>query len=201
MKRGFANETSAFIYLDEALRDGRGVFDVVEQLHIRAAVYRSSDKGEGDDFDGFYAEHHGLLDGNIWRKFYSLALLAQLISARFYRLPDLQDLPDSSDPLAQPRHKGNGHLTKLPRWAHNVVRTHRRQPSLPVETITQIALATLEQTIARLREDYVSVQPYSDTQARFWLNYMNRGCPGKQLKETWNHNEFGISVTQGRFDM
>ncbi|UQC84181.1 uncharacterized protein CLUP02_09677 [Colletotrichum lupini] len=125
-------------------------------------MYRSSDKGEGefataDDFDGFYAEHHGLLDGNVWRKYYSLALLAQLISAHFYRLPDLQDLPDSSDPLAQPRHKGNGHLTKLPRW---------------------IALATLEQTIARLREDYGSVQPYSETQARFWLNYMNIGCPG-----------------------
>ncbi|KXH26298.1 hypothetical protein CSIM01_03676 [Colletotrichum simmondsii] len=219
----------AFIYLDEALWDGRGVFDVVEQLHTRgwsfghgdlifnrtldifylaqlaAAMYRSSDQGEGefaavDDFDGFYAEHHELLDENAWRKYYSSALLAQPTSARFYRLPDLQDLPDSSDPLAQPRHKGIGHLTKLPRWAHNVVRTHRRQPFLSVETMTQIALATLEQTIARLREDYTSVQPYSDTQARFWIKYMDIGCPGKQSKEAWNHNEFGISVAQGRFD-
>ncbi|KAF4785630.1 rta1 domain protein [Colletotrichum scovillei] len=220
----------AFIYLDEALWDGRGVFDVVEQLHTRgwsfghgdlslnrtldifylaqlaAAMYRFSDQGEGefataDDFDGFYAQHSELLDENAWRKYYSSTLLAQPISARFYRLPDLQDLPDSSDPLAQPRHKGNGHLTKLPRWAHNVVRTHRRQPSLFVETITQIALNTLEQTIGRLREDYTDVQPYSETQARFWLKYMNIGCFGKSSKEEWNYNEFGISVAQGRFDM
>lgn len=169
-------------------------------------MYRSSDQGEGDfasadDFDRFYAEHHELLDENAWRKYYSSALLAQLTSARFYRLPDLQDLPDASDPLAQPRQKGNCHLTKLPRWAHNVARTHRRQPSLPVNTITQIALTTLEQTIARLRENHPSVQPYSETQARFWLKYMNIGCPGKPSREVWNHNEFSISVAQGRFDM
>ncbi|KXH40472.1 hypothetical protein CSAL01_01426 [Colletotrichum salicis] len=221
----------AFIYLDESLWDGRGVFEIVDQLHARgwsfghgdlksnrtldifylaqlaAAMYRSSNPDEGvfasaDDFDEFYAEHHELLGENAWRKYYSSGLLAKSISARFYRLPDLQDLPDSSYPLAQPRHRGNGHLlTKLPRWAHNVVRTRRRQPSLPVETITQIALVTLEQTIADLRENYPSVQPYSETQARFWLKYMKIDSPGEPSKEAWTHNEFGISVAQGAFDM
>ncbi|KAH0422557.1 rta1 domain protein [Colletotrichum camelliae] len=113
----------------------------------------------------------------------------------------MQDLPDSSDPLMQPRHKGKGHLTKLPRWAHNVVRTCRRQPSLPVEDVTQIALDTLEKTIARLREDYPSAQPYSETQARFWLKYMKIDSPGKPSVQAWNPNEFGISVAQGAFDM
>ncbi|KAK7446573.1 hypothetical protein Landi51_07520 [Colletotrichum acutatum] len=169
-------------------------------------MYRSSDQGEGefasaDDFDEFYAEHHELLDENAWRKYYSSSLLAQPISSRFYRLPDLRDLPDSSDPLAQPRQEGNSHLTKLARWAHNVARTRQRQQSLPVDTITQIALSTLEQTIALLREDYPSVQPYSETQARFWLKYMNMECPGKPSKDAWKHNEFGTSVAQGRFDM
>ncbi|KAL2878358.1 hypothetical protein SGCOL_006329 [Colletotrichum sp. CLE4] len=170
-------------------------------------MYRSSDPDEGvfasaDDFDAFYAEHHNLLGEDAWRNYYSSGLLTTSISARFYRLPDLQDLPDSSYPLAQPRHKGNGRLsTKLPRWAHNVVRTRRRQPSLSVETITQTALATLEQTIAHLREYHPSVQPYSETQARFWLKYMKIDSPGEPSKEAWTHNEFGISVAQGALDM
>lgn len=169
-------------------------------------MYRSSDQGEGefasaDEFDEFYTKHYEILNQDAWRQYYSSALLAQASSAHFYRLPDLQDLPDSSDPLAQPRHKGNGHLTKLPRWAHNVVRTHRRQPTLPVETIIQIALDTLQQTIARLRKDHPSVQPYSETQACFWLKYMTKNSPDKPSKGAWNPNEFGIYVAQGGFDM
>lgn len=169
-------------------------------------MYRSSDQGEGefasaDDFDEFYDVHHELLGENAWQKYYSSCLLAQPMSARLYRLPDLQDLPDSSDPLAQPRHKGNGHLTKLPRWAHNVVRTRRRQPSLRVETITQIALDTLQQTIARLRKNHPSVQPYSETQACFWLKYMKIDSPGASSKAAWNPNDFSISVAQGAFDI
>lgn len=169
-------------------------------------MYRSSDQGKGefasaDDFDGFYTEHYEILNQDAWRQYYSSALLAQASSARFYRLPDLQDLPDSSDPLGQPRHKGNGHLTKLPRWAHNVVRTHRRQPTLPVETIKQIALDTLQQTIGRLRKNHPSVQPYSETQACFWLKYMGIDSPAKPSKGAWSPNEFGVYVAQGGFDI
>ncbi|KAI8165467.1 hypothetical protein K4K49_000923 [Colletotrichum sp. SAR 10_70] len=180
--------------------------DLFYLAQLVAAMYRSSDEDEGifaspDDFDEFYVEHHELLKEDAWQEYYSSAILAQPTSHRFYRLPDLQDLPDSSDPLAQPRHKGKGHLTKLPRWAHNVVRTCRRQPSLPIETVTQIALDTLEKTIARLREDYPSVQPYSETQARFWLKYMKIDSPREPSKEAWNSNDFGISVAQGAFDV
>ncbi|KAJ4417664.1 hypothetical protein N0V82_006025 [Gnomoniopsis sp. IMI 355080] len=172
-------------------------------------MYRSSDQTEGefasaDDFDEFYSAHHELLSEGAWQNYYSSSLLAQPTSARFYRLPDLQDLPDASDPLTQPRQKGNvGHLTKLPRWAHNVVRTRRRQPSLPVETLTQIALETLQQTIARLRNDHPDVQPYSETQARFWLKYMKIDTPPGEVskEEAWNPNDFSISVAQGAFDM
>lgn len=169
-------------------------------------MYRSSDQGEGefasvDEFDKFYAKHQEILKQDAWRQYYSSAFLAQENSARFYRLPDLQHLPDSSDPLGQPCQKENGHLTKLPRWAHNVVRTHRRQPTLPVETITQIALDTLQQTTERLRKDHPNVKPYSETQACFWLKYMGIDSPGKPSREAWDPNEFGIYVAQGGFDM
>jgi hypothetical protein len=237
----------AYIYLDEGLWDGNGVFDVVDKLYthgwsfgqgdmkfnrydfrvertfekktdnqstldifylaqIAAGIYRSSNQLNGDfpsaeHFDTFYARHHQLLNQDAWRQYYSPTFLAQATSARFYRIPNLQDLPDSSDPLAQPRQKGIGHFTKPSRWAHNVVGTHRRQPTLPVATITQIALSTLQQTILRLRKDYQSVQPYSETQACFWLKYMKIDSPGPFAKEVSDPNQFGIHIAQGAFDM
>ena len=237
----------AFIYMDEGLWNGNGVFDVVDKLHARgwsfglgdlkfnrydfrgehkfakkadnqstldifylaqiaAGIYRSSNQLDDDfptaeEFDTFYARHHQLLHQDAWRQYFSPTFLAQATSARFYRLPDLQDLPDSSDPLTQPRQKGIGHFTKLPRWAHNVVRTHWRQPTLPKATITQIALSTLQQAILRLRKDHPSVQPYSETQACFWLKYMNMDSPGPSPKAVWNPNQFGLGVARGAYDV
>ncbi|KND90822.1 hypothetical protein TOPH_04586 [Tolypocladium ophioglossoides CBS 100239] len=215
--------------MDQGLWDGNGVFDVVDKLHTRgwsfgqgelrfnrtldifylaqiaAGTYRSSDQLDGEfpspeDFDMFYAQHHQLLGEDTWRQYYSPAVLAQAMTARFYRPPDLQDLPDSSDPLGLPRQKGIGHFIKLPRWARNVAQTHRRQPTLPVATITQIALSTLQQTISRLRKDCPNVQPYSETQARFWLEHMELGSPRLLPSVAWKPNDFGICVAQGAFD-
>ena len=237
----------AYIYSNERLCDGNGVFDIVDKLHTRgwsfgqgdlkfnrydfwleptfakktdnqstldifyvaqiaAGIYRSFNQLDGDfpsgeDLDTFYARHHQLLNQDAWKQYYSPTFLAQATSARFYRLPNLQDLPDSSDPLSQPRQKGIGHFTKLPRWAHNLARTYRRQPTLPIATITQIGLSTLQQTIFRLRKDYLSVQPYSETQACFWLKYMKIDLSSPFTKEVWNPNQFGVHVAQGSFDM
>ncbi|KAF9881635.1 hypothetical protein CkaCkLH20_00781 [Colletotrichum karsti] len=184
----------------------QSTLDVFYLAQITAGIYRSSNQLEGtfpsaDEFDTFYAEHQDLLNRDAWRQYYSPTLLTETISARFYRLPDLKELPDSSDPLAQPRRKGTGHFTKLPRWAHTVAGSRRRQPTLPVETIIQIALSTLEQTISRLRTDFPSVQPYSETQARFWLSYMKIDSSVPVTKEALGLNGFGIHVAQGAFDM
>ncbi|KAL5003052.1 hypothetical protein BDV10DRAFT_65440 [Aspergillus recurvatus] len=230
----------AFIYMDEGLWLGDGVFDVVEKLHehgwsfgegelrlnrtldlfylaqIAAAIYRSSDQTEGefpspDDFDAFYTEHHALLNPSAWRSYYSEAFLRQPATARFYRLPDLQDLPDSDSPLDQTRkrpHPGGGpHATKLPRWAYNVRRTRRRQKLLSVATLIEIALSTLETTINRLRKKHPGVPPYSETQARFWLEHMGVGFFGPPNKPTtpsadaWDVNRFGVLAAQGMFDV
>lgn len=189
----------------------KSTLDIFYLAQIEAGTYRSSNQlhddlpESADDFDTFYAQHHQLLNQDAWRHYYSTPFLALATSARFYRLPDLQHLPDSSDPLAQPRRKeGTGHLTRLPRWAHNASRTHRRQPTLPVASMTQIALSTLQQTISRLRgAGYPSVEPYSETQARFWLKGMGMD-PASAVsvtKEAWEPNQFGVKVGQGLFDM
>ncbi|KAL2760148.1 hypothetical protein ACRALDRAFT_1059950, partial [Sodiomyces alcalophilus JCM 7366] len=211
-----------------------GVFGVVEGLHkygwsfgegdlkfnrtldifylaqIAAGTYRWTDQLRSnnllkeDDFDAFYARYHELLNKDAWKQYYSPEFLAQPISARFYRLPNLQDLPDSSDPLGGPRQKGIGHFTKLPRWAYNVARTHERQPGpLPLETIIEIALSTLQQTISRQRKDYPHIQPYSETQASYWLHAVmkidDNDIPiGKYI---WEHYRFGYLVAQGWYDL
>lgn len=164
-----------------------------------------------DDFDTFYVTHHALLNPSAWRSYYSETFLKQRITARFYRLPDLQDLPDTNFPLGQPRkrphprpHPGGWvHATKFPRWAYSVSRTRRRQPSLPLENFAELALSTLKTTITRLRAVYPNVPPYSETQARFWLEYMNLGFPVAKAvsRESWEPNTFGILAAQGAYDV
>ncbi|GAD99157.1 hypothetical protein ANI_1_470124 [Paecilomyces variotii No. 5] len=226
----------AFIYLDEGLWTGNGVFDVVEKLHahgwsfgegelrfnrtldifylaqLAAAIYRYSSQLEDDfpsfsDFPTFYTTHYALLHSSAWRSYYSISFLTQRSTARFYRLPDLQDLPDSSSPLCQPRHSlVSTHVLKLPRWAYTVGRTRRRQPFLPTVTLTATALSTLEATVTRLHTTYPSAPPASESHARFWLDYFTPGPSPSRLtritsRETWGPNSFGILVAQGKYDI
>jgi hypothetical protein len=218
----------AFIYLDEGLWNGNGVFDVVEKLHahgwsfgegelrfnrtldifylaqLAAAIYRYTSQLEGDfpsfsDFPAFYTAHHALLHSSVWRSYYSTRFLTQRTTARFYRLPDLQDLPDSSSPLCQPcRSPVSAHVLKRPRWAYTVGCTRCRQPFLPFETLTAVALSTLEFC--------PSAPPDSESHARFWLDYftfdISPSYLGKIIPwEEWVPNSFGISVAQGKYDI
>lgn len=89
---------------------------------IAAGSYNSSDQLERevptiDEFESFCSQHRELVGQDAWRQYYPPSFLAQEAPARFYRLPNLRDLPDSNDPLANPRNKGVGHFAKLPRWA------------------------------------------------------------------------------------
>lgn len=175
-----------------------------------AALYRASDQMNGDfwptleNFDTFYDQQHDLLNRDAWKEYYSPAFLKQPTSARFYRLPNLRDLPDASDPLAGPRpQKGYGHFTEIPRWAHSVVRTQRNQPTLPKETITQIALSTLQQTTSRLRKgNHPKGQLYSETQTWFWLRKMGIDSPSRSPKESaGGPDQFGADIGRGDIDM
>ena len=177
--------------------------DIFYLAQVATDVHRSTktdDAGLPADFARLYAKHHALLDKDAWRQYYSPRFLAQATSARFYRMPDLQDLPDSSDPLGLPRKKGAGHFNKIPRWAHNVMWTHRRQPTLDAATMVDFALATLEQTIQRQRSQCPTVEPYSEKQARFWLDLMGMESSVEMSPAMWRPNEFGIRIAQGWID-
>ena len=155
--------------------------DIFYLAQIAAAYYRWTSQLDGDDpltfsdFDAFYTAHHALLHPTAWRSYYSTTFLTQPTTARFYRMPDLQDLPDSSSPLCLPRDNlVSEHVLKLPRWAYTVGRTRYRQPLLPFDTITEIALRTLDAVLTRLHAAYPNTPPFSESHARFWLDWYHK---------------------------
>jgi hypothetical protein len=188
--------------------------DIFYIAQIIAAYYRWTDQLNGDDeftfsdFDAFYTAHHALLNPTAWRSYYSTAFLTQPTTARFYRMPDLQDLPDSSSPLALPRDNPvSEHVLKLPRWAYTVGRTCHRQLLLPFDTITKIALRTLEAVLTRVHAAHPSTPSFSESHARFWLDEYYKPpvasdpSPRKDNREAWGPHHFGLNVASGLYDI
>ncbi|OAR02109.1 hypothetical protein LLEC1_05476 [Akanthomyces lecanii] len=177
---------------------------------IIAATWRQANHGKGDfperdDFDDMYVQHQNLLHEDVWKEYYTPKFLREETTSRFYRLPDLQDLPDTTGDMGKPRQKGVGHFSKLPRWAHLVVRTHRKKPEIPVAVLTETATTTLRQSIARLQEENpeAQIQPYSETQAYFWLKRMGLDSPYRpSVKWLWDPDyAFGAEVAIGEKDL
>jgi hypothetical protein len=150
--------------------------DIIYLAQIAAAYYRWTSQLNGDnplifsDFNAFYTAHHDLLHPTAWRSYYSTTFLTQPTTACFYRMPDLQDLPDSSSLLCLLRDNPVSELVlKLPRWACTVGRTRHRQPFLSFDTITEIALRTLGAVLTRLHAACPIAPPFSESHACFWL--------------------------------
>lgn len=147
-------------------------------------------------FDDYYRQFREHITQDVWKEYYSLGYLLQPATAQFWRPPDLRDLPSSNDPYSFLRDKPVGCHNKLPRWADTVINTFYRQRALSEDTITQIAIDSLQDTISRLREHHPEVPPYSETQARFWLKYMLKNrAPGG------GPSYFSIFVAQGGCDV
>jgi hypothetical protein len=141
----------------------------------------------------------------VWQEYYTPAFLAHPSTVRFWRLPNIQDLTDTSKQLGGvgQRITSTGHFTKLPRWAYTVTHTHYRQPTLPKATVKELALTTLQDTISRQRKDCPDIQPYSETQTRFWLNKMRFESIDVRPHETFwlLKNLFGCRVASGSYDL
>ncbi|KAJ5113965.1 hypothetical protein N7456_002499 [Penicillium angulare] len=196
----------AFIYLDEGLWSGNGVLDVAEKLHAHGWSFGEGELRFNRTLDIFYAQY-ALLHPSAWRSYYSTHLLSQRTTARLYRLPDLQDLPDSSSPLCQPR-QGliSANVLKLPRWTYTVACARREQPFLPAETLNALALSTLEATMTRLYTTNPNALHYSESHARFWLDFFipnpspsRSGLTERPHRRAWEPMSFGIFVAQGKY--
>jgi hypothetical protein len=175
---------------------------------LTAALYRSTESFDiddpyDDDFDGFYAAYHNLLREDVHEEYYSPSLLAHPSTARFWRLPDLRDLTDTSDQLRGVRREGIGHFTRIPRWAYLVTLTQWRQPTLSTEMLTQLAISSLQKAISRQQRECPDVRPYSETQARFWLKRMGINSRSANLrKDTWAIvYTFSTLIGRGDYDV
>ena len=171
-------------------------------IQITTALYRHDPSLEEEflpfsEFDAFYQTHYDLMHSSVWRSYYSVPFLSQRTTARFYRLPDLLDLPDSTEPfifVPRERQIGPTQILKLPRWAYTVSVTRQRNKLLPEATITSLALTTLAETMTRLHEAYPSAQQYSESYARFWLDSMI----GRAI---WRPYAFGVLVAMGHWNI
>ncbi|KAJ5799007.1 uncharacterized protein N7503_006512 [Penicillium pulvis] len=67
------------------------------------------------------------------------------------------------------------------------------------------ALNTLEATMTRRHTAYPGAQPYSESHARFWLDYFTPDSSSSRLNKAsraaWGPNGFGILVAQGKCDI
>jgi hypothetical protein len=101
------------------------------------------------------------------------------------------------------RREGIGHFTKLPRWAYTVKKTWFRQPNIPNTAMRELAVSTLQETISRQRKDSLDIQPYSETQAQFWLNAMGMNAIDIQVdEEAYSlYYLFGTLVASGWYDV
>lgn len=149
-----------------------------------------------DNFNDYLTAYGKYFTEDIWKQYYSLEFLLQPSTARFWRPPNLRHLPFSDDPVGTCRKKPAAHATKLPRWADTVNGTYHRQTALSKERITEIAIETLRSSISRLREQHPEVPPYSETQARFWLDYVR-----KEMGYAGGPSYFGIYMAQGGYDV
>jgi hypothetical protein len=60
--------------------------------------------------------------------------------------------------------------------------------------------------MTRLHTAYPSAPPYSESHARFWLDYFTPDPSPSRLakitsREAWGPNSFGILVAQGKYDI
>jgi hypothetical protein len=157
-----------------------------------------------DNFGPFYAKYCELLHADVWKEYYTPSFLAK---GATWRLPHLRDLTDSSDQLGGVRRSGIGHHVKLPRWAFLVRTTQLRQQTLSQEVLKELAISTLKETIERQRRENPEIAPYSETQARFWLEYFQKhfqpnSPPGKPHASLWSFLQtWGTLVGQGYYDV
>jgi hypothetical protein len=156
-----------------------GIF-YLYQLQTAIDRYAAKNKGalpEPDDFNKILETYHDLLASGTWRQYYTESFMLDNLTAKFWRLPNLQDLPENctefdkqQDP-AKPRRLSSLEV-KLPRFAFRAVKTYLTNDISRVWVVER-ALSVLQQTTVRSRTESRRIEVYSETQAYFWVMYMH----------------------------
>jgi hypothetical protein len=145
------------------------------QLQTAAVKYQSDNGLEGypatDKFTDVLLHSPELMNSGLWREYYSKELLFTLDAKENWRLPDVKPLVS----IAGIRKEAKAYVTTEGYNLDLALRMALVVVQKTVESkarrgaIVKRALADFQSLITRLRAQDASVQPYSETQAYFWI--------------------------------
>lgn len=152
------------------------------KLQIAIRDYRvhtmASDLPSRSDFCHVLRHSPSLMNSDPWDEWYSSPPTFTCAKDIWFP-PNLKVLPTDthyrSDPAVLP--VGDKSPERLLRYVFAVLRYIQRTGVQREETIT-LALGTFKQVTMRLRTHYPSLLPYSETQARFWIQMVDAGLRG-----------------------
>lgn len=117
-----------------------------------------------------------LMNGGLWKDYYSKDLMFTPEAKEYWRLPDLEALPDFTQitltKLHHVRRPSQEEPYRVMRFAFVVVQRYMSSNVRRGWLIKQ-ALASLQSTTMRLRAKNPSIPPYSETQAYFWIQMIH----------------------------
>jgi hypothetical protein len=151
--------------------------------HLQLAIlsFKRDKSSEGwptwDDFHKVLLNSPQLMDGGLWKIYFSKELLFSPEAKEYWRLPDLQALPDlaqtsTSQPKLHVRRNSQEEPYRVMRFAFTVVQKYMSS-NIRRGLLVKQALASLQSTTMRLRVKNPSIPPYSETQTYFWIQIIH----------------------------
>ncbi|RVD85062.1 uncharacterized protein DFL_003393 [Arthrobotrys flagrans] len=162
----------------------------IHQVYL--AMYRSQESAKGsylstwpERFFSLLEQNPDLMNGRLWEDYYSKNYLFSPKAKDNLVTPDIQHLP-SFDP-EKPIIQATGYDTKkfgedqtsrrLKRWAYATLQTVKATNARR-GLVVKNALSELQRDTIRQRAKIPTLEPYSETQAYFWIQIVHAGIEG-----------------------
>jgi hypothetical protein len=117
-----------------------------------------------------------LMHGGLWKDYYTKDLMMSPEAKQYWRLPDLQALPDIAEKTrTQKRHVrrcSQEEPYRLMRFGFAVVQKYLSS-NVRRGWLVKQSLAALQTTTMRLRSENPSLHPYSETKTYFWIQVVH----------------------------
>ena len=122
-----------------------------------------------------------LMYGGLWKEWYTEELMMSPEAKEYWRLPDLQALPDFAERTGSQKRRtrrlSQEEPFRLIRFAFAVVQKYMSSDVRRGWLVKQ-SLAALQTTTMRLRSQNPDMRPYSETQAYFWIQIVHAALHG-----------------------
>ena len=155
-----------------------------------------------EDFQQVLLSSPSLMNGSLWKEYYTKDLMFTPEAKEYWRLPDLQALPDFTQITPSKPHHARRPSQEEPyrvmRFAFVVVQRYMSSDVRRGWLIKQ-ALASLQSTTMRLRAKNPSVPPYSETQAYFWIQVIHAALASVYGTQSSTKNPLPVTIDRLSF--